>query len=93
MLCDERERLLAEYRAGVADLTAVALEVAARECKGADCSDMQQRIQDTIAAGGKARVDLREHMNEHRCGTHSAWSALLLWHPPPTRTTVKTVSA
>ena len=89
MLCDERERLLAEYRAAVADLTSVALEVAARD--DVDSGDMRQRKADAIAASAKARLDLREHLEEHRCGTYSAWSALHMWHAP--RTTVKSSSA
>ncbi|MGD1093831.1 MAG: hypothetical protein ABSB35_17805 [Bryobacteraceae bacterium] len=89
MLCDERERLLGEYRAAVEDATVAALRVVAWELNGGDFSYMQQRIQDSIAAGAKAGVDLREHMGWHRCGTHSAWSSLLLWHSPPTQTTVQ----
>jgi hypothetical protein len=93
MRCDARERLLAEYRAAVEHATVAALGVAAWELNGADFSDMQQRIQDTVAAGVKAGADLREHMDWHRCGTYSAWSSLLLWQAPPTWTKAQKVSA
>jgi hypothetical protein len=41
--CDERERLLAAFRAAVADVTAGAVGMASRECDCADSRDLRQR--------------------------------------------------
>jgi hypothetical protein len=77
MLCPQREQILAEYRNAVESLTALA--VASKDPSSAGSHEIQERIDVAICASGKARVNLREHMDEHHCWTHSAGSSLFLW--------------
>jgi len=78
MWCEQREHLLVEYRRAMVDLTALAI----RDRESADQSfggEIRQ-VDDATVAMTKARMDLREHVDEHCCWSHSVYSALFfLW--------------
>ena len=62
----------------MADLTALAIPD--RESTDQSFDGKDRQVDDAIAATAKARVDLPEHVDEHRCWTHSVYSALFfLW--------------
>ena len=64
MWCEQREHLLSEYRRVMAKLTALA--------------GMPTEVDETLAA--IARLDLREHVEEHGCWSHATYSSLFfLW--------------
>lgn len=78
MCCEQREHLLAEYRKAMADLTALAMRD--RESTVQSFGGKDRQVDDAISAAAKARVDLREHVDEHRCWSHPVYSALFfLW--------------
>ena len=79
MWCEQREHLLAEYRKVVAERTAPAVRVGGSNDAPAALSDsLAEDVR--IAATAIARGDLREHVDEHGCWTHSVYSSLFfLW--------------
>jgi hypothetical protein len=84
MNCEERERLSLEYRNAVRTLTERAL--AQRERTALVTADKHKLVELALRASAQAQVALREHMDEHRCWTHSESSLLRLWQSPPLST-------
>jgi hypothetical protein len=78
MWCEQREHLLAEYRKVMAELTVLA----ARDGHATDQSSAGTHLQvsGAFAVAAKARVNLREHVEEHGCWSHAVYSSLFfLW--------------
>jgi hypothetical protein len=76
MQCERREHLLAEYRKTMAELGAICdREAIDRRSAGA-----HPQVSGAFAATERARVDLREHVEEHGCWSHAVYSSLFfLW--------------
>jgi hypothetical protein len=72
MLCERREHLLAEYRKTMAELRGI--------CGGAGIDQgsagVHPQVSGAFAATTMARVDLREHVEEHGCWSHAVYSSL-----------------
>jgi hypothetical protein len=76
MWCERREHLLAEYRKAMAELSTLAIRDGQAPSQSSALVDNQ--VNDALAT--KARVDLREHVEEHGCWSHAAYSSLFfLW--------------
>ena len=90
-MCDERERLLEDFRSAIENLTTLVFASRASNC--AESNETQKWIEGATADGAKARTNLHEHMEQHACWTHSACSALLLWHAPSIWTPARRTSA
>ena len=74
MWCEQREHLLAEYRKAMAELTALA------DRDRTDSAGNDSQIDYAILATAEARLNLHEHVDEHRCWSHAVYSALFfLW--------------
>jgi transketolase len=75
MWCEQREHLLAEYQKAMAERTALADRDRIIESSGKDSP-----VDYAIVAIAEARLNLREHVDEHRCWSHAVYSALFfLW--------------
>jgi hypothetical protein len=86
MICDKRERLVAEFQVAMENLTTLAPEL--KVSKDLVFVERNERINAATAASAELRLALRDHMEEHHCWTQSASSLLLLWHAPaPLRAT------
>src|ERR1043166_3679602 len=90
-MCDERERLLEDFRSTIEKLTT--LVFASRASNSMESNETLKWIEGATADGAKARTNLHQHMEQHACWTHSACSSLLLWHAASTWTPVKRTSA
>ena len=76
MWCEQREHLLAEYRKAMAELSALAICDKESTHQSSDVHRTRLRLNDAIAVTATARVNLHEHVDEHRCWSHSVYSAL-----------------
>jgi len=80
MWCERREHLLAEYRKVMAELSALAICDKESAHQSSDVHRTRLRLNDAIVATAAARVNLHEHVDEHRCWSHSVYSSLFfLW--------------
>ena len=80
MWCERREHLLAEYRKVMAELSALAICDKESAHQPSDVHRTRLRLNDAIAVTATVRVNLHEHVDEHRCWSHSVYSALFfLW--------------
>jgi hypothetical protein len=76
MQCEQRDHLLAEYRKVMSELRATC------EWEAIDQSSagVRPQVSGAFAATAMARVDLREHVEEHGCWSHAVYSSLFfLW--------------
>jgi hypothetical protein len=74
MWCEQREYLLTEYRKAKGELAALPIRDKQSTHHSSAGNDGQPN--DALAATANARFNLHEHVDEHRCWTHSVYSAL-----------------
>jgi len=80
MWCEQREYLLAEYRKALGELAALAIRDRESTHQSSDVHHTRLRLNDATAMTATARVNLHEHVDEHRCWSHAVYSALFfLW--------------
>jgi hypothetical protein len=86
MWCEQREHLLAEYRKVMAELTVVAIRDGQATVQSS--AGTHPQVSGAFAVAAIARVNLREHVEEHGCWSHAAYSSLFfLWRDQGADTT------